>query len=376
MKRKKVLYITSITMVLIIGLIGFRIYTNMSNAKAKAAAMTRGRISTVEVMPAFNKDITPVLTFTASLEPVWHSDISPKVDGRIETLYTDESQKVPAGQIIAKLENMDFSAQVSQAEGTLYSVSADLAQAKSDLSRNKMLVEQGALSQQQYEASIAKVASLEGQMRASQGNLGYQQSRLGFTDVVTPHAGTVMTRYLQPGDYAKAGTPIFTIADTSVMLAKAIVGEGQITQVKLGDAAQVLVEALSDQPFTGRITKIVPAAAVPARTFTLEVSIDNSQDTLLSGLTAKVMAKGKEHANALVVPESALVLFEDQQTVFVLANNDQVVQRKLRLGYVGNGWAEVLSGLNPGDLIVVKGQNTIRDGSKVQVTATREAGQI
>ena len=376
MKRKKVLYITSITMVLIIGLIGFRIYTNMSNAKAKAAAMTRGRISTVEVMPAFNKDITPILTFTASLEPVWHSDISPKVDGRIETLYTDESQKVPAGQIIAKLENMDFSAQVSQAEGTLYSVSADLAQAKSDLSRNKMLVEQGALSQQQYEASIAKVASLEGQMRASQGNLGYQQSRLGFTDVVTPHAGTVMTRYLQPGDYAKAGTPIFTIADTSVMLAKAIVGEGQITQVKLGDAAQVLVEALSDQPFTGRITKIVPAAAVPARTFTLEVSIDNSQDTLLSGLTAKVMAKGKEHANALVVPESALVLFEDQQTVFVLTNNDQVVQRKLRLGYVGNGWAEVLSGLNPGDLIVVKGQNTIRDGSKVQVTATREAGQI
>jgi membrane fusion protein (multidrug efflux system) len=375
MKRKRVFYVTAVVLVLIVGFIGLRIYTNMSNAKEKAAAMTRGRILTVEVMPAFNKNVTPILTFTASLEPVWRSDISPKVDGRIESLHTDEAQKVSAGQIIAKLENIDFSAQVSQAEGTLYSVGADLAQAKSDLARNKMLVEQGALSQQQYDASIAKVASLEGQMRASQGNLGYQQSRLGFTDVVTPHAGTVLTRYLQSGDYAKAGTPIFTIADTSVMLAKATVGEGQITQVKLGDSAQVLIEALSDQPFTGKITKIVPAAAIPARTFTLEVSIDNSQDTLLSGLTAKVMVNGKEHANALVVPESALVLFEDQQTVFVLSN-DQVVQRKLRLGYIGNGWAEVLSGLNPGDLIVVKGQNTIRDGSKVQVTATREAGQI
>lgn len=375
MKRKKALYVTTITLVLIMCFIGFRIYTNMSNAKEKAAAMTRGRILTVEVMPAFNKNITPVLTFSASLEPVWRSDISPKVDGRIESLHTDEAQKVRAGQIIAKLENMDFSAQVSQAEGTLYSVSADLAQAKADLARNKILVDQGALSQQQYDASSAKVASLEGQLRASQGNLGYQQSRLGFTDVVTPHAGTVLTRYLQPGDYAKAGTPIFTIADTSVMLAKATVGEGQITQVKLGDPAQILVDALSDQPFTGKITKIVPAAAVPARTFTLEVSIDNSQDTLLSGLTAKVMAKGKERMNALVVPESALVLFEDQQTVFVLSN-DQVVQRKLRIGYIGNGWAEVLSGLNPGELIVVKGQNTIRDGSKVQVTATREAGQL
>lgn len=87
------------------------------------------------------------------------------------------------------------------------------------------------------------------------------------------------------------------------------------------------------------------------------------------------MANGREHLQALVVPESALVLFEDQQTVFVLTG-DQVVQRKLRLGYMGNGWAEVLAGLNAGDLIVVKGQNTIRDGSKVQVTATREAGQL
>lgn len=375
MKRKRILYITTIAIVLIITFIGFRIYTNMNNAKEKAAAMTRGRILTVEVMPAFNKNITPILTFTASLEPVWHSDISPKVDGRIENLYTDEAQRVSAGQVLANLENMDFSAQVMQAQGTLYSVSADLAQAKSDLARNKMLVGQGALAQQQYEASMAKVANLEGQQRASQGNLGYQQSRLGFTDVVTPHAGIVTTRYLQSGDYAKAGTPIFTIADTSIMIAKATVGEGQITQVKLGDSAQVLVEALSDQPFTGKITKIMPAAAVPARTFTLEVSIDNNQNTLLSGLTAKVMTNGREHEKALVIPESALVLFEDQQTVFVL-NGDQVVQRKLRLGYIGNGWAEVLSGLTAGDLIVVKGQNTIRDGSKVQVTATREAGQI
>lgn len=375
MKRKKIFYVMMIAIVLIVGFIGVRIYTNMSNAKDKAAAMTRGRILTVEVMPVFTKNITPVLTFTASLEPVWHSDISPKVDGRIERLYTEEAQKVSAGQVVASLENIEFSAQVNQAQGTLYSVNAELAQAKSDLARNKILVEQGGLSQQQYEATMAKVASLEGQLRASQGNLGYQQSRLGFTNVVTPHAGIVMTRYLQPGDYAKAGTPIFMIADTSIMLAKATVGEGQITQVKLGDNAQVLVESLSDQPFTGKITKILPAAAVPARTFTLEISIDNSENTLLSGLTAKVMTQGKERENALVVPESSLVLFEDQQTVFVLAK-DQVVQRKLRLGYIGNGFAEVLSGLTPGDLIVVKGQNTLRDGSKVQVMATREAGQL
>ena len=375
MKNKKTLAIILAVTIIVLGFIGFRIYSNLQTAKDKAAAITRGRIATVEVMPAFTKTISPVLTFTASLEPVWYSDISPKVDGRIGNLATDEGQRVRAGQVIATVENNEFAAQVSQAEGSLYAVRADLAQARADLARTEALVGQGAVSQQQYEAASSKVTNLEGQIQSSQGNLGYLQARLGNTDVVTPHNGIVIKRYLQSGDYAKAGTAIFNVADTSVMLAKATVGENQVTQVKLGDTAQVLIEALSDQPFTGKITKISPSAAVPSRTFTLEISLDNGADSLLSGLTAKVSVNGRSHPNALVVPESALVLFEDQRTVFVL-NNDQVVQRKLKLGYVGDGWAEVLSGLNPGDLIVVTGQNAIRDGAKVQVTATREAGQL
>ncbi|MDU2066494.1 MAG: efflux RND transporter periplasmic adaptor subunit, partial [Sporomusaceae bacterium] len=298
-----------------------------------------------------------------------------KVDGRILNLYTDEGKAVAAGQVVASLENNEYAAQVSQAQGSVYAVRADLSQARADLARAQTLVAQGAVSQQQYEAAAAKVANLEGQVNANQGNLAYLEARLTNADVVTPHSGIVIKRYLQAGDYAKAGTAVFNVADTTKMLAKAIVGEGQVTQVKLGDTAQVVISSLSDQPFIGTITKISPSAAVPARTFTVEVTLDNSQGTMLSGLTAKVMAAGRERPNALVVPESALVLFEDQRTVFVV-DGDRVVQRKLKLGYVGDGWAEVLSGLNDGDVIVVAGQNTIRDGSSVKVSATREAGQL
>jgi membrane fusion protein, multidrug efflux system len=374
-KNKRVVYSIIAVAVLLFGVIGYRIYSNVQSAKLKAASITKGRITTVEVMPVFTKSITPVLTFTASLEPGWYSDISPKVDGRIAALNTDEGQFVTAGQVVATVENAEFANQASQAEGSLYAVRADLAQARADFDRAAMLFEQGAMSRQQYEAASSKVENLEGQVRSSQGNLGYMQNRLNNADVVTPHSGKVIKRYLQAGDYAKAGTAIFNVADTSVMLAKATVGEGQVTQVKLGDMAQVIIEALSDQPLMGRITKISPAATVPARTFVVEVTLDNTSDTLLSGLTAKVMANGREHPNAVVVPEASLVLFEDQQTVFVL-NDDKVVQRKVKVGYVGDGLAEVLSGLNPGDLIVVAGQNAIRDGSKVQVTATREAGSL
>lgn len=373
--RKKVWYIIIPLLVVLVAVIGWRIYTNIKIAKEKAANVSKGRVVTVEVMPAFTKTITPVLTFSATLEPVWYADISPKVDGRIAALNTDEGQTVTAGQIVASLDNAELAAQVTQAQGVLYSSQADLAQAQADLQRYQALAAQGAIAAQQYQAAQTKVAALTGQVQAYQGNLAYLQARLNNADVVTPHGGVVVKRYLQAGDYAKAGQAIFNIADLSVMLAKATVGENQIGELTLGESADVIVDALNGQKFTGTITKISPAAVVPAHTFSLEVSLDNSQNLLRSGMFAKVQVKGREHPNALVVPQSALVLFEDQQTVFVL-NGDQVQQRKLKLGYVGDGWAEVLSGLKPGDMVVVVGQNNIRDGSRVQVVATREAGQI
>ena len=373
--RKKVWYIIIPLLVVLAAIIGWRIYSNVNTAKEKAARATKGQVTTVEVMPAFTKNITPVLTFSATLEPVWYADISPKLDGRIAALYTDEGQAVTAGQTVASLDNAELAAQVIQAQGVLYSSQADLAQAQADLGRYQTLAAQEAIAVQQYQAAQNKVASLTGQVQAYEGNLAYLQARLDNAAVITPHAGVVVKRYLQAGDYAKAGTAIFNIADLTVMLAKATVGENQIAELSLGETAEVVVDALNGEKFTGTVSKLSPAAVVPAHTFSLEVSLDNSQNLLRSGMFAKVQLRGREHPNALVVPQSALVLFEDQQTVFVL-NGDQVQQRKLKLGYVGEGWAEVLSGLNPGDMVVVVGQSNVRDGSRVQVAATREAGQI
>jgi len=374
-KNKKIIWLAVIAVLLLSAFIGFRIYSNLNAAKQKAAGITKGRVVTVEVMPAFHKNITPVIVLSASLEPIWYSDISPKVDGRIGNLMTDEGQVVSAGQVVASIENNEFAAQVSQAQGIAYATRADLAQARADLARYESLYTQGAISAQQYEAMRTKVASLEGQLRANEGNIGYLETRLGNANVVTPHAGTVTKRYLQTGDYAKAGTAIFNIADLSILVAKATVGENQISQIVLGAPAKVVIDALNGQEFSGVVTKVSPAAIVPAHTFSMEVSLNNAENILRSGMFAKVVINGKEHQQALVVPEASLVLFEDQRTVFVLVG-DQVQQRKLKLGYVGDGWAEVLSGLNPGELVVVSGQNITRDGSKVTVTATREAGKI
>jgi RND family efflux transporter MFP subunit len=212
-----------------------------------------------------------------------------------------------------------------------------------------------------------------GQVRAAEGALALYDSKLTGANVTTPRGGVVSKRYLQSGYYAKAGSPIVTVADISTLLAKATVGEAEIAQLKLGTSVKVKVDALGNQEFTGTITRLSPVATMPSRTFTAEISVPNQQNILKAGMFAKVEVAAQSHPQAVVVPETALVMREDIKTVYVLAADNKVQQRALKLGYVGGGWAEVLDGVKEGESIVIAGQNKLRDGSTVKLGAPGEA---
>ena len=96
-----------------------------------------------------------------------------------------------------------------------------------------------------------------------------------------------------------------------------------------------------------------------------EIEISNPTGILKPGMFAKAEVTGAAHPNALVVPESALVMREDQKTVYVVNAERRVQQRLLKTGYIGGGWAEILEGLQEGEQIVVSGQNKLRDGAKI-----------
>ena len=165
------------------------------------------------------------------------------------------------------------------------------------------------------------------------------------------------------------------MADISTLLAKATVGEAEIAQLVVGATVKVKVAALGDQEFNGTITRLSPVAAMPSRTFIAEISIPNPQNILKAGMFAKVEVSIQPHAQAIVVPETAMVMKEDIKTVYVLAADNKVQQRALKLGYVGGGWAEVLDGVKDGEQIVIAGQNKLRDGSTVRLGAPGEAGK-
>lgn len=372
--KRKIIVVAALVFVALSGVITYRIHANLSSNKDRAGRVAQGRVVEVESARVGRKDIKPVITLSANLDAGWSADISPKADGRIDKLYVEEGDVVKAGAVVADLDMQELTAQVTQAQGNLIVAKSEMEQAELDLCRMESLVKQGAISAQTFDTARIKRDLNYGKVKAAQGNLDQLTARLDNARILAPRDGVVVKRHLQAGFFAKAGTAIVSIADTSSLLAKASLGEGQITQVAVGSPASVIVNALDGRKFSGVITRVSPAAALPARTFTAEISVPNPDGVLKQGMFAKVEIVGNVRKNALVVPEIALVMREDQKTVYVVNQENKVQQQTLKLGYVADGFAEVLDGVKEGDLIVVAGHNRIKDGATVK-TSAKDGGQ-
>lgn len=373
-KKKKLFIIWgSIFVVVLLAIISYRIYANQNDNKQRAARAAEGKGVAVEVGTVTRREIVPKMMFSANLEPLWSADISPKVDGRIAVVSVDEGDRVSAGMAIAQLDTDELMAQVMQAEGSLQASQANLEQAELNYQRNISLAQQGAVSQQVLDSARTTRDLNLGQVRSQQGNLDLLRTKLSNASVIAPRDGIVLKRYLQSGYYAKAGSGIISIGDVSKLLAKAIVGEAQVTKLSVGTKVKIRVNALQNKEFTGIITRISPAAVLPSRTFTAEITIAETEGILKPGMFVNAEAPSSERARALVVPESALVSREDQKTVYVVGSDNKVQQKLIKLGYVGEGFAEVLSGLSEGDRIVVSGQNKLKDGAAI--AAPEEGGK-
>lgn len=365
LKRKKQLVVLVAVVFALAGLVGYRIYANISANQEQAAQAAQGKKIAVQVAQVGRHDITPAIEFSASLEPVWSADISAKVDGRISDLTIAEGDSVQAGMVIATLDTNDLQAQVVQAQGNLAAAQSTLEQAELDYRRYTALESQGAVAVQVLDNARTKRDLAAGQVQSAQGALTLMQEKLNNANIIVPRDGVVTKRYMQAGTYTRSGSPIITVADVTTLLAKATIGEAQIADVSVGTPVKIMVDALAGQEFAGTITRISPMASLPARTFNAEIEIPNSDGKLKAGMFAKASIPVKVHDHVLAIPGTALVMKEDQRTVFVVGPDNRVQQKTVKIGYIGDGWAEVLEGLNEGDTIVTAGQNKVKDGAEI-----------
>ena len=373
-KRIRILVIGT---VVVLGIVAFRVVSNIMARNQQAKNSSQGRVAVVIAAYPKRETITPRFRFSGSLEPVWQADVAAKVDGRIEKVLAEEGQAVKAGDALLVLEQEDTAAVVMNARGTYLDAKTSYEKAQMDVRRYAALYERGAVSRESLDNMRFALENARGKLDAARGNLTSAESSLGGTTVTTPRPGVIQKRYYQEGYFAKVGTALFNIADISALQAKIDIPEGYVNNIAVGNEVKFTIPSMSgeDKTVKGIVTRISPVATLPARTFEAEVTVDNRDGRLRGGMYAEALVTGLPKADTLTIPMTAISMRDDQRTCFVIEDGN-AVRRVLVTGYIGENLVEILKGVTEKDYVITGGLNKVREGAKVKVSKeAAEAGK-
>jgi membrane fusion protein (multidrug efflux system) len=165
-----------------------------------------------------------------------------------------------------------------------------------------------------------------------------------------------------------------TVIDVNALKTIVAVPEAAIPDMQAGSGAEILFDALPGRQYRGRVVRISPLVDTATRSVSVEIQIANPGRILRPGMFARVRVGGAAAAPALSIPRSALLTRGNTQGVYLLGEGNTAIFREIEMGRNEDGWVEVLRGLDPGEVFVSAGAQSLNDGDRVRV-AGEEGGE-
>ncbi|HEY7099052.1 MAG TPA: efflux RND transporter periplasmic adaptor subunit [Terriglobales bacterium] len=371
-------------------------------------AATRGgtKIDPSKLAKVEKGDLAKSVVATGKVTPITKVEVKSKASGIVKQLFVDAGDRVKKGQLLAQLDKEEIMAQVEQSRAALQAAEASLTGSQADYERAKVdaegpdvpllkraytravdMAKEGVVStsaledaQKNYELALnkqnvakaqlvvlkAKVAQAGAQVGQDRANMKQLEEQLGYTDIVSPIDGVVLSRDVEMGDavssilvLGSSATLVMTLGDTSEVYVKGKVDESDIGKVYLGQPARIKVESFKDKTFNGKVTKISPMGVEKdnVTTFEVRVSINNPGGELKAEMTANAEIILEEHKNVLQIPEGAILYDKDKKaSVEVPDPSAKEGKKKLavNIGISNGAKTELLSGLKENDQVVLQ----------------------
>jgi len=394
-KRRRWIVLGSVTL----GLVGVVVI-------ATAALRPTHTIDPDKLAAAERGDIARAVVATGKIEPLTKVEVKSKASGIVEKIYVDAGDRVKAGQVLADLDKEQLQASVAAAHANLEAAQAaqlaaeasyqknvvdaegpDVPYLKADVDRAHDSYKQGLIalnvmqeSEKNYQLAVnkqasamrgvqvskAQVAQAKAQVAQAKAALDDSEENLRYSTIVSPMNGVVLSKDVEVGDAVSSilvlgsqATLVATLGDTSEVYVLGKVDEADIGKVYLGQSARIVVESFKDKTFQGRVTKIAPLGQEKdnVTTFEVRVSIQNPGGELRANMSANAEIILEEKKNALLVPEGAIIFDRDKSASVQVADPKGPDGRKklaVKLGITNGVKAEVLSGLNEGQKVILQ----------------------
>lgn len=336
----------------------------------------------VEVGRVGYQRMTWTLTLTGNIKPNQEVDVYPKVGGEIlEKLLVERGDLVKAGDIIGIIEKERITARLNQARAALNSakarllqIEANLGRTKKDYERIKRLFTQGAISKQrldhieaEYEATLAEKKLAMAKINQAKATLNEVKIVYNNHNIIAPISGLITARYVDEGSMMDMKKPIVRITDHSLVKVMVNVTEREFPYVKIGQIAEVTVDAYPNKVFKGNVVIVTPRLDPMTRTGEVEVHIPNKEHLLRAGMFAHVrLILGEKRV--LAVSEDALQKLPATGVYYLFTiKNGRAYAKNVKIGMREGKIVEVTSGIKDGEIVVIKGQNRLKEGAAVDI---------
>jgi RND family efflux transporter MFP subunit len=284
-----------------------------------------------------------------SIQSERRTSISARVMANVVEMRVAAGDAVHRGQVLVVLEDAAPRARIEQAKQTFHAAQASQTLADSEVRRMSPLLKSGATSQSQFDEWQSRLASANADVLRAQQEIREAEVALSDTQIVSPMDGLVIDRQVEAGEQATPGQPLLTLYDPNRLRMEASVGESYTGKLRIGQKTSVLVESLSEQR-PGVVEEIVPAADPASRAFLVKIRIEDPHG-LYPGMYARTRVPlGTEER--IEVPTSA-VRDVGQLALVEIIENGRTFRRSVRLGRQDGDQIEVLSGLEPGERVVL-----------------------
>lgn len=312
------------------------------------------RIAAVE-----EREVPDLVTLTASVEADMVNNISSSSPNRIKQILVDEGMTVAKGQKLVVLDDVNttqYQIQVDNAKASLHN-------AQVNYNRAVELLKIGGGTQQNVDQMELQLISAKNNLSAAERTLRNHQEN---TVLVSPASGVVTARNYDPGDMT-GQQPILTIASIHPVKVVTNVNESDYSKIHKGMAGTLKLETYPDREFTGHITMIAPQIDVNSRTFGVEVTVPNNDNAILPGMFGRI-SFNLGTANHAVVPDKAVEKQRGSGNYFIYVYKDgKLDYRQVQLGQRLDNAYEIISGVNPGEQVVVSEKSKLRNGQEVTV---------
>ncbi len=377
-----------------------------------AAAST---LPSARVAVAQRGDISHVLTLAGQFQPYQVVDVHPKVSGYMRRINVDIGDIVHQGDTLAVLEVPELKAQLEQTTFELKQSQEEINRAQHEINgaeamhaalhaqserlRQAAATRPGLIAQQELDDAQSKDLSSRAQVDSAKASMAAAQQHAeaaradnervqaleNYTNVVAPISGVVIWRYADTGALIQGGTnsnsqdlPIVRLSQSDLLRLRVPVPEDDVRYVHEGGVLDVRVDAIG-KSFTGKIVRFTRSVNFETRTMETEVDVENKDLAIAPGMYANTMLQLGTVKNVVTVPVEALVLnAQRQRSVYVLDSTNRVHIRNVTVGTQGSKLAEITSGLNPGERVILGGQDKYAEDETVSplVTSTQASETV